>query len=223
MSTCGGFEINDYDASGPVPDALFTSEDSLAWRSMPENIICDPGLKQIPLYATLSFDPAVRAVLSLGQVGIMEMHSDGIIEKESKMSKPFQTIDHTADIGIRAFGEDLPEAFANAAKGMFSLITDLRKVRAEITFDLEVSAPQQSALLVEWLNELLYRFEVEHLLFRRFIISDLGATGLKAVAFGEKIDLRRHQLKRDIKAATYHGLKIESGQRGYQIEVILDI
>jgi SHS2 domain-containing protein len=140
------------------------------------------------------------------------------------MKKPFQTIDHTADIGIRAFGQDLPEVFSNAAKGMFSLITDPRKVRSSIMTRIEVSSGDQSGLLVEWLNELLYRFDAEQLLFKKFNITGLSNTELKADCWGEKVDQTRHYLKRGIKAATYHELKIEQTPNGqYTVTVILDI
>ena len=139
------------------------------------------------------------------------------------MNKSFETFDHTADIGIRAFGPDLPEAFCNAAKGMFSLITDLRKVRSSHKIGVEIAAGDRSSLLMDWLNELLYHFDAEQLLLKKFAISELTNTGLKAECWGEPVDRSRHQLKRGIKAATYHGLKIETAPGGYQIEIILDL
>lgn len=139
------------------------------------------------------------------------------------MQKAFETFDHTADIGIRAFGRDLPEAFSNAAKGMFSLITDLRKVRSSRKIEIEITAGDQSSLLMDWLNELLYHFDAEQLLLKKFAISELTDTALKAECWGEPVDRSRHQLKRGIKAATYHGLKIEPAKSGFQIEVILDL
>jgi SHS2 domain-containing protein len=139
------------------------------------------------------------------------------------MPKNIQIIDHTADIGIRAFGKDLPEALCYAARGMFSLITDLRRVRCLQTIEIEVTAADRYELLVEWLNELLFRFDTEQMLFRQFTISALSDTRLKAEVRGEKVDKKRHDLKKGIKAATYHGLKIESTASGCRIEVILDI
>jgi SHS2 domain-containing protein len=75
------------------------------------------------------------------------------------MKKAFETFDHTADIGIRAFGSDLPEAFSNAAKAMFSLITDLRKVRSTHKIEIEIVVADRPSLLMDWLNELLYHFD----------------------------------------------------------------
>ena len=136
--------------------------------------------------------------------------------------KRFKTIDHTADIGIVAYGSDLNEAFANAAYGMFSLIADLDSIRESLHLDIEVEASDNEALVVDWLNELLYIFDVEHVIFSRFEIVHLNEKRLQARAYGEKIDLSRHRLKRGVKAATYHMLKIER-ENGFSIRVILDI
>jgi SHS2 domain-containing protein len=138
------------------------------------------------------------------------------------MEKRFEIIEHTADVGIRAFGKDLPEVYANAAQAMFSLITDLDTVREVLSREVSVSAPDREILLVEWLNELVYLFDVEYLLFKRFEISELSATGLKARCYGEKVDKSRHALKTGIKSATYHMLKVEQNGR-FQAEVLLDI
>ena len=139
------------------------------------------------------------------------------------MDRVFKTFDHTADIGLRAFGRTLPEAFVNAARGMFSLITDSRRVRGAISLEIEINAVDQSALLMEWLNELLYRFDAEQFVCKKFLISEFSQTSLKAECRGEKVDRRRHSLKRGIKAATFHKLKIEATPQVYQIEVILDV
>jgi len=136
--------------------------------------------------------------------------------------KRFKTIDHTADVGIVAYGSDLNEAFANAAYGMFSLIADLDNIRESLHRDIEVESSDNEALVVDWLNELLYIFDVEHVIFSRFEIVHLGEKQLRARAYGEKVDLARHHLKREVKAATYHTLKIEKGNR-FSIRVILDI
>lgn len=134
----------------------------------------------------------------------------------------FEIIDHTADVGIIAYGSDLEEVFANSAYGMFSLIADLDEVRAEVYRDVDVQAQDQEALLVSWLNELLYLFDVDHIIFSRFDISNLSQNQLRARVYGEKINASRHQLKTAVKAATYHMLKVEK-ENGFKAQVILDI
>ena len=136
----------------------------------------------------------------------------------------FELIDHTADIGITAYGKDLKEIFAGSAYAMFSLTADLDNVEENTHCEIEVTATDKESLLISWLNELLYVYEVEHMLFKRFDIVHLDKNRLKAKAFGEKIDSARHGLKTDIKAATYHMLKIEKMANGnFKAQVIFDI
>jgi len=134
----------------------------------------------------------------------------------------YEVLEHTADIGIVAYGQRLEDAFANAAVGLFNLITDLDQVKEETFREIEVEANDQEGLLVGWLNELIYLFDAENILFRRFEFQELCPTRLKARAFGEKVDTSRHPIKLGVKAATYHQLQVKKGD-GYRVQVIFDI
>ena len=138
------------------------------------------------------------------------------------MEKEFDILNHTADVGIIAYGASLNQAFANAARGLFSLITNLDDVEEALSRDIEVTAPDQESLLVAWLNELIYRFDVENILFNRFDVTQLDSTRLKARTYGEKVDSSRHKLKTGVKATTYHMLKVKK-TNGYQVQVLFDI
>ena len=138
------------------------------------------------------------------------------------MRNGFEIIDHTADVAIAAYGADLKKAFANAALGMFSIITDLDIVNERVIRDVEVTSEDMKDLLVSWLNELLFVCEVDKILFKRFDISELSDTRMLAKCYGEKINLKRHKIKAEIKAATYHMLKIEEGS-GVRVQVLFDI
>ena len=139
------------------------------------------------------------------------------------MEKDFDVIEHTADIGIAAYGADLKQVFANAARGLFSLITELDAISEKNIYHIQVTAPDREALLLQWLNELIYRFEVKEMLFHRFTINTLTDTELKATGCGEKIDLAKHELKIQVKAATFHMLKIEQNNDGWEAQVIFDV
>ncbi len=139
------------------------------------------------------------------------------------VEKPFEVIDHTADIGIIAYGADIKQVFANAALGLFSLMADLDDLKETVQRELQLSAEDAEVLLVEWLNELIYIFDVEHIIFKRFEIDKLSSTEIKARCFGEKIKPGQHRLKREIKAATYHMLRINKEDSGYKVQVIFDI
>jgi len=138
------------------------------------------------------------------------------------MVRRFEIIDHTADIGIAAYGETLKEAFANAAYALFSLMVDFEDVGDSACRQVEISATDREELLVAWLNELIYLFEVENVLFKRFEINEFNETRLKASCYGEKIDPERHKIKMAVKGATYHMLKIDEGE-GFRVQVLFDV
>jgi len=138
------------------------------------------------------------------------------------MAKDFELIDHTADVGIKAYGVNLEEAFSNAARGLFSLITEIDEIDEVISRDVELTALDQESLLVEWLNELIYLFDTENLIFKRFDITQLSQTRLKARCHGEKVNSLKHKLKIGVKATTYHMLKVSKSD-GYQVQVLFDI
>lgn len=139
------------------------------------------------------------------------------------MDKAFEVIDHTADTGIIAYGADVKELFSNAALALFSLITEPQSVEEKLHLDLEVGSEDRDSLLVEWLNELIYLFDVKHILCSRFNIESLTDNELKATCYGEDFDPMRHKIKIGVKAATYHMLKLEKTGDGYKAQIIFDI
>jgi len=138
------------------------------------------------------------------------------------VKKDFEIIDHTADVGVIAYGDNIGQAFSNAARALFSLITELDSVAEVVYRDIELSATDEESLLVEWLNELIYLFDTENIVFKRFDVTVLPNARLRAKSYGEKVDSLRHRLKTGVKAATYHMLKVEKGN-GCRVQVIFDI
>lgn len=137
--------------------------------------------------------------------------------------KGFEVIDHTADAGIIAHGTQLEQVFANAARALFSLITELDDVSEDIKCDVEIDGKDRESLLLEWLNELIYLFDTRHILLKKFDVKSLSGTHLKAACYGEKVDPSRHRIKTGVKAATYHMLRIDKDDKGYKAQVIFDI
>lgn len=155
------------------------------------------------------------AILSAGRVAS---------EREPLTAQPpFETFDHTADVGIIARGAGLAEAFANAARAMFSLMVDLDRVEPREERRIEVEAEDVEGLLVNWLAELLYVSEVDNLVFNRFDVEDVSDNRIVARAFGEPLDLERHNPKLMIKAVTRHLLEVAPENGGWRVRVILDI
>jgi len=139
------------------------------------------------------------------------------------MKNAFDIIDHAADMGITAYGKDIKQLFSNAALALFSLITDVRSIKEQLQHGVEINSENKDDLLVEWLNELIYLFDANHLLFNHFEIESLSNNKLKATCYGEKFNPARHRIKIDVKAATYHMLKIVQDSEGYSAQVIFDI
>lgn len=135
--------------------------------------------------------------------------------------KKFELIEHTADMGLKAYGKNLAEAFANAAYGMFSIIAELDNVKEKETRRVEIKGDDKEGLLFEWLNTLLYYFDVEGLIFKKFNIVEFGEDQLKADCLGEKYNPKRHQLKTGIKSATYYMLEVNKTKN--QVQVIFDV
>jgi len=135
--------------------------------------------------------------------------------------KRFQLIEHTADTGLIAYGNNLAEAFANAAYGLFSIIAELSRVRKAESQTVVVNAEDIEGLLFNWMNHLIYIFDVERLLFKGFDISEFTEHNLKAICWGERYNASRHQLKTGVKSATYHMLKVD--REANRVQVIFDV
>jgi SHS2 domain-containing protein len=141
--------------------------------------------------------------------------------RRAEVNKKFELIEHTADVGLVAYGKTLAGAFANAAYGMFSIMAELDEVQEVESRRVEISEDDLEALLFEWLNSLIYIFDVEMLLFKRFDIIEMDGRRLTAMCYGEKYDASRHHLKTGIKSATYHMLTVDRDKN--QVQVIFDI
>jgi SHS2 domain-containing protein len=135
----------------------------------------------------------------------------------------YETFEHTADLGLRVRAPDLDTLFAEAALCLFSaVVEDLDAVRPLQRTDLRVEGTDRDYLLFDWLRELLYQFDSRHLLLSRFEVR-VNEAGLEGSAWGEPFDPARHALAHEVKAITYHGLKVEQTADGWLAEVIVDI
>ena len=137
----------------------------------------------------------------------------------------YQILEHTGEIGILARGETPAQAFSQAAMGMFSFMIELGSIEEHEVRHVEAQAPDLEGLLVAWLDELIFLFDVEGLVFRTFQISEMDQTHLKATCHGEKLDLERHRMDVSPKAATYHMLEVREDPEcgGWCARAILDI
>jgi SHS2 domain-containing protein len=135
----------------------------------------------------------------------------------------YETFDHTADLGLRIAAPDVDGLFVEAGRGLFSIIVEnLGDVRPQREVEIRIDGTDREYLLFDWLNELLYRWETEHLLLAEFDVR-VDESGLVARARGETADSERHQLSHEVKAITYHRLAVVQTPDGWAAEVIVDI
>jgi len=141
----------------------------------------------------------------------------------------WEAFDHTADVGLEVRGRDLADVLATAAHAVFDQVLEDRPEQAAATEWVDVAcdpalAPDPAEVLVAWLQELLYRFETDHLVPIRIDMDEATGEGVRArVAFG-RFDPDRHAARLEVKAVTYHGLEVAEAPDGsWRARVILDV
>ena len=140
--------------------------------------------------------------------------------------KEFEILEHTADIGIAAYGKTKREVFINSARGMFEIIAGGTKNLKENFYDkIKLEADNLEGLLFAWLNELLYIGETKLVILNKFEIKDLSNNKIEAEVKGIKINPPSVKVKKEIKAATYHRLEIKKDEESgfWSAQVIFDI
>ena len=128
---------------------------------------------------------------------------------------------HTADTGIEAWGATLDAAFEEAALGLSEIMIDPSAVEERVAHRIAIHGDDDGDLLVRWLNELVYLVDARGLVFHRFVV-ELRPRALAATAYGEPLDLTRHQPRGAVKAATYHQVAVDPGPPA-RVRVIVDL
>ena len=145
----------------------------------------------------------------------------------SSQGKQYEYLDHTADIKFRAYGKTREEVFENAALAMFNVIIDTEKVSGDTAREICLKSPDLESLLVDWLSELLYLFEGDEIVFRKFRVEKIreekGEYSITAQALGEKYSLESLPFETEIKAITYNQLEITKTADGWKAQVVVDI
>ena len=130
---------------------------------------------------------------------------------------------HQADMGVRGVGPTLAAAFEQAALAMTAVVTDPPSVVPALAVDIHCEAPDDELLLVDWLNALILEMATRHMLFGRFEVS-LDGHRLHATAWGEAVDIEKHQPAVEVKGATYTELKVEKSESGrWLAQCVVDV
>jgi len=187
-------------------------------RDLGVELFAQEGRRVLLTAAGQTLQEYAQRILALSEEAVSAARAAG----SGRPAPPFEVIDHTADVGIIAHGQDLAEVFANAAAGMMSFVIARDAVRSVETRQVVVTADDRDGLLVAWLNELLVLLNGDGFIPREFHIERLEATRLEAEVVGEPVDPQRHHFRLDVKAATYHQLEI-GRNHGWHARVIFDV
>jgi len=141
--------------------------------------------------------------------------------------KRFEWVEHPSDIGFRAYGKNLAEAFENAALAFFEVMVGTKKVRPHEEVKVELEAEDEKALLYDWLERFLYLHDTKGLVMSKFKVEKLerssGGFKIKAKAWGERFDPEKHEARTAIKAVTYHMMEIKREKGKCSVQAVVDI
>jgi SHS2 domain-containing protein len=137
-------------------------------------------------------------------------------------SRGFEVLEHTADIGFRAWAPAFADLLAEAACGLVSIVLDIRTVSASEQFPIAARGDDRESLLVNWLNEVLFYTDGKRVALSRFDVSHSDGLEASGVAWGEPRTMRHHP-KLIVKGVTYHQLKVVHRPDCWMCEVYLDV
>ena len=135
----------------------------------------------------------------------------------------FNFIEHTADMGLEAQADSLAAVFEEMARGLVGMIYGNSPVREMLEEEVVVRADDPVELMVAWLNEIVYRIEMDDLVVREVVINTVDDNGLHATLTGERFDAGRHSVERQVKSVTYHQACLEERPDGWYARVYVDL
>jgi SHS2 domain-containing protein len=135
----------------------------------------------------------------------------------------FDFFEHTADIGLKAFGKTQAQMFENAARGLYAALGEFVTGAEAVLHKLELTAPNVEELLVDFLRELHFLFDTRRWVFTMFQWHEITQTSLKVTLRGGTADFEKSTLNEEIKGVTYHHLKVHKGRRGWTAMLVLDV
>jgi SHS2 domain-containing protein len=139
------------------------------------------------------------------------------------VSVSFDYFEHEADIGIIGIGDTLDEAFEGGAQALFNIMVDINKVEPVKRVEIKCSAFNIEELYIEWLNALLAEADINEMVFSKFTIDYLSENSLHGYALGEALDAEKHDVRTEVKAATYSMLRVEKMDDKFFAKCVVDV
>jgi SHS2 domain-containing protein len=148
------------------------------------------------------------------------------VDKKDTIINKFEFFDVTADVGFRAYGKNMDDAFQNAALATFEVMTDTSKIKPVVKREILIESEDEKALLYDWLSELLFLHDYEGLVFSRFTVNirqkDAETFIIQGDVWGEKFNRAHHEVRDEVKAVTFHLMEINKEEGKCTLQVILD-
>src|SRR5215475_10776082 len=135
----------------------------------------------------------------------------------------FQLLEHTSDVGLLARGAARPEALIEASKGLVSILVNPVDFRPLEERYFKAPGPDEASQVINWLNEILFFFDTDAIVFAEFEIDSWTSTEIIGCARGERFDIDRHEFRTAVKAATYHQFDSRQANNGWEIRVFVDV
>jgi SHS2 domain-containing protein len=148
------------------------------------------------------------------------------LAEEEKMKKGFKLFDHTADIGVHAYGEEISDVFEQAARSMYSIIFhgSIPKIESKGEFQIKIKSSDLEQLMVDWLDEILYIYSTDYIMISEFQIEiNLEEFSINAFVQGEKLSEQLLKGTGEIKAVTYHMIEVKKVNDHWEATVLFDI
>ena len=138
--------------------------------------------------------------------------------------KPYEYLEHTADMGLVVRGRSLSELLTHAAQGLFETIAVVDTIDEVESIEIHLTAESVEELFVAWLDELIFRHETEEVFFKRAEIQQCSETEMMAIVYGEPVNFDKHVVYTEIKSVTYHQLEVvQKGDGSWSAQVIFDL
>ena len=139
------------------------------------------------------------------------------------MATEFRLLEHASDVGVWARGATREEALIAASKGLVSIIVNPKPFRPLEERHFKAAGSDEAAQIVNWLNEILFFFDTEGMVFVEFAIDSWTGNEIVGRASGERLDVERHEFRTAVKAATYHQFESRKTPDGWEIQVFVDV